>query len=216
MSFTNSGTIVLCRIDYRSSLPPFRAHALCSIRMLHFVFFQFLPQCPRPTCCTVTNQPQHTAERVMWDTQSIPLPVWKAALLFSQSLPWSHHCSWLDQRSGLSHKEPAAWTPCAHNTHAHRDFWPYSGRSSHLGWSLTPPSVTSICSIFDTCFVFGKNITTNNCCLHRPYCRLCCLLRGTEADRKGSFDFDPVLRIAHFFTQILSAERYEINASSIH
>lgn len=85
---------------------------------------------------------------------------------------------------------------------------------------LTPPNVASICSTFDFFkfffSVFAKNITNNNCCLHRSHCHLCCLLRGTDADRKGSFDFDPILRITHFLTQILLAERPEIHASSVH
>lgn len=124
----------------------------------------------------------------MGDIQRIPLPAWKLALLFSESFSWSHHWSWLHQRSG--HREPAAWIPCAHNSLMHTGIsGPMQGClhscTSGLIPGLTPPSVTSICNGFDPLFCFlQKSITNNNCCLHRPDCHLCCLLRGTEADRR--------------------------------
>lgn len=151
MSFTNSGTIVLCRTDYRVQPSSFQAaaRALCLIRMLCFSV-----HAPVLTIhvCSVTKQLQHMLN--VWCLTHRASHSQSEHLHSSKSFPWSHHWSWLDQRTGLSHRAPAASTPCAHNSLSHTGI---SGPVQGCVYSWADPwPHTSQCSINLQHFWFFK------------------------------------------------------------
>lgn len=190
-----------CSLQSRLQGParPFQTadHARCLIRMLQIVFFRFMLQWLWPTLQyngTRLHQFQETAECVICEMQRITLPVWKLALIFSQSLPSSRGWCWLDLRSGLiPHGNGCMNSPYPQHSQAHRDFWPCSefswcGCAAGLTPGLAPTSVTYQLAALGLFGFFLPKNSTNNSCLYRPDCHWRSLSSQRQRGRhKGKF-----------------------------
>lgn len=148
MSFINPCTIVLRRVDYRVQPSFFQIadHALCLIRMLHIVFFQFMLQWLWPMLHY--NEPDPLPIPVnwgtcdMWNAEDHTLSL-KTCTHFLVELSASHHWFWLDQNSGLIPQRTSCTnSSCLQQSRTHGDFWPYSKLSWHSCTAGSTPGLT--------------------------------------------------------------------------
>lgn len=149
MSFTNSGTIALCRTDYRAQPSSFQT---VFNKDVAYCGFQFRLQGQWPTCCTVTNQLQHTCDG--WHTED-PTPSLKTCtpllreLFLKSPLVLAASEKWAQRTSCMN-------SPCSQQSHAHGDFWSYSGLSSQLHQWVDPWPHTNLQWFWSIILLFAK------------------------------------------------------------